>query len=108
MKETTKQNLLFSSIIGALLALIFVVAITIASELLPDVKTWLKNLSGHHWISKSILSMVIYAGGFLLVLPFQKNISPAGLKQVLVLLILATVLGSIALLGFYTWHYIAP
>lgn len=107
MKETTKQNLLFASVIGALFSIVFVVAITIAGELFPGLKDWLKAFSGHHWVSKSILSMLVYGGSFLFVFFSQKNISPAALRQGLLFLAAATILGSIIILGFYAWHYLA-
>jgi surface polysaccharide O-acyltransferase-like enzyme len=53
-----------SVLIGAYVSVIFVVIITIAGELYKvtgvDIKTFLKNLHGHHWVGKGIWAVALF------------------------------------------------
>ncbi len=42
-------------------AAVFVVLSTIASELSPPFKAFLVSIFSHHWIAKSVLSIVVFA-----------------------------------------------
>lgn len=56
-----KIKLVNSILLGAIITIIFVVAITISAELIPALKDWLKNTFSHHWVGKSILSLAFFA-----------------------------------------------
>ncbi|MEK7460781.1 MAG: hypothetical protein AAB647_01030 [Patescibacteria group bacterium] len=105
MTSLNKLKLVFASALAALLAIIFVVIITIWAELFASLKNWLTNLSGHHWTSKSLLSVAVYLIAlFILYLV----ITPPGdrrLRQALISLVAGTLVGVLVLTLFYTGHY---
>ena len=57
-----RQKAVQSFALGAVLAAVFVAAVTIAAELMPPLKTWLADTFTHHWIGKSVLAAAIYIG----------------------------------------------
>lgn len=99
-----KERLVYSSSLAAIVSIALTVVLTILGELLPSLKDWLKSFSGHHWTTKSIFSLIAYAGFLLLfyVLPFPTS---RGLRNVLYSLFIAIILGVVALLLFFTGHH---
>ena|SRR3989338_1613847 len=101
-----KSKLIISSAYAALITILFIVIITVTSELVPALKDWLKNFSGHHWVSKSIFSVLLYlimtAKLYLLA---RNNNNDYNIKRSLKLLLVFTVLGVIAITLFYIGHY---
>lgn len=55
-----KIKLINSFSISASATVIFVVFITIISELVRPVKDWLTGTFSHHWIGKGILSLILF------------------------------------------------
>ncbi|OGH92516.1 MAG: hypothetical protein A2534_00990 [Candidatus Magasanikbacteria bacterium RIFOXYD2_FULL_39_9] len=100
-----KTKLITSSAYAAITSIVFVVVITIWAEFNAPLKNWLANFSGHHWTSKSIFSVVLYAlvtfAAYLL--PFKY--SDDCLKKSLNFLFAFTVLGVAALALFFTGHH---
>ncbi|MBI2113229.1 MAG: hypothetical protein HYT50_01450 [Candidatus Wildermuthbacteria bacterium] len=107
MKETTKQNLVFASAVGAIVSIVFTVFLTIAAEFSPVLKAWLASLSGHHWVSKSIFSMVLYGAVLFAVFLVRKKTSDKALHQISYILFGTAILGVIAIFAFFAWHYLA-
>ncbi|MEK7514464.1 MAG: hypothetical protein AAB587_01435 [Patescibacteria group bacterium] len=100
-----KSKLIISSAYAAIITIIFVVIITIWAELSAPLKDWLKNFSGHHWTSKSIFSVLLYAVATV-VLYLSPHTPDAGrLKKTLGLLLASTVLGTVILTLFFTGHH---
>ena len=100
-----KPKLIISSAYAAVITIIFVVVITIFAELSAPLKDWLKNFSGHHWTSKSIFSVLIYALTTTVLyfsLPKHSNNS---LKKTLGFLLILTLLGVIIITLFFTGHH---
>lgn len=99
-----KQKLVISSAIAAILTIAFVVIITIWAELSVPLKDWLKNFSGHHWTSKSIFSVLLYAAAtvifYLLPVKYGENF----IKKILCFLLASVALGVIVIAAFYTGH----
>jgi len=60
-----RQKAVQSFAIGAVLAAVFAVAVTIAAELMPPLKTWLADTFTHHWIGRQFMLVLP-----LLFLPF--------------------------------------
>ncbi len=100
-----KQKLVVSSAFSAIITIVFVVVIVIWAELFPPLKVWLKNFSGHHWTSKSILSVLLYTLGTIVLYLFPNKYSEDHLKRALVFLLIFTLLGTITLTLFFTAHY---
>lgn len=99
-----KPRLIIASSLSATLTVIFVTIITIVAELTPSFKEFLKNLSGHHWTSKSILSLVFYIAAMILLYFVFRNIDARKVSTHIALATWTTVLGILALLLFYTAH----
>jgi hypothetical protein len=97
-------KILQSFTISAIVTIIFVALITIFSELSPPLKDWLKATFIHHWIGKGIISIGIFSifGLLGIALPHKANAN-FWLKVLSVI----TILGFLAILGFYMYHYYA-
>lgn len=88
--------------------LVFITMLTIGAELIGPLKSWLAMISGHHWVSKGLLSL-IFMGVSLVCLsvtkfsaverPHSFRLSPG--MQVSVV----TMICSISLMLFFMWHY---
>lgn len=100
-----KLKLITASAYAALLTVIFVVAITVWAELSVPLKDWLKNFSGHHWTTKSIFSVAVYAVATAVFYAVLRNRSATGAKRSLALLLWGTMLGTIILTLFFTSHH---
>lgn len=101
-----KPRLIIASAYAATLTIIFVVVITIWAELAVPLKDWLKTFSGHHWTSKSILSVLLYFVATAVLYPVFRKPSGLQLGKALSLLIIAVILGTLALTGFFAGHHL--
>ena len=75
---------------------------TIASELSAPFKGLLSSIGGHHWIGKSILSIVFFC---LLHLIFSKVMDDELRMKDTWVLISSVVLSGLAIFAFYVTHY---
>ena len=100
-------KLVFSSIISAFVAVVFVAAITVWAELSAPLKDWLKDLTGHHWVSKGVLMLAIYVLSFIIVYLFSKSTNINSVNQALKGLNWIVILGVVVIWGFFVWHYLA-
>ncbi len=101
------QKLSFASAVSASIIIAATAIITIWAELSPAFKDGLKNLTGHHWLTKSVFVLI----GFPLLLAvlyglLRREISYSALHKSLWVLIWTAVIGSAAVLGFFAWHYL--
>lgn len=98
-------KLLYSSNIAATVSIAIITFTTIAAELLPGFKSYLKSISGHHWLSKSYGVIIIY----LIVLAFLnfaiKEVSMESLRRSFMFTLAALVFGSLAIFLFFVWHF---
>ena len=99
-----KPKLIYASALSAAVTALFVTVLTIVAELNPALKDWLKNLSGHHWTSKSWLSLGLYVVSFALCYAIKHNVDARKVGMSLNLAIWSAVLGIIAILLFFTAH----
>ena len=99
-----KPKLIISSAYAAIIAIIFVVVITVWAELSVPLKDWLKNFSGHHWTSKSIFSVLLYAGATIVLYLSPHKYDDGRLKKTLVFLLASAVVGTTILTLFFTGH----
>lgn len=92
--------------LSAIITILFITAITVVSELLPLFKSFLKSTFTHHWIGKSILSILVFLAGALifLILPVKSNLSRANL--LLQGLVIVVVLSFLVILGFFSYEII--
>lgn len=80
-----KKSILQALILSSILTLAVIVFLTIFGELSPVFKAWLTKIFSHHWIAKSIISLL----AFLVTIPIfyvlsLKKISTATLIWLLV------------------------
>ncbi|MBI2669559.1 MAG: hypothetical protein HYX20_00180 [Candidatus Yanofskybacteria bacterium] len=99
-------KLVYSSSIAATLTIITITIVTILGELLPAFKDFLKSFTGHHWLTKSVLSLLVYFGGVTLFYLIPKNIGSNTLRRALIFLILTVMAGFLVILLFFIWHFI--
>lgn len=100
-----KLKLITASAYAAFITIIFVVVITVFAELSAPLKDWLKNFSGHHWTTKSIFSVAVYAVATVVCYAVLRGGEGGGARRSLVLLLWGTALGTIILALFFTGHH---
>lgn len=100
-----KLRLIFASALATIITIIFVVIITIWAELSIPLKDWLKNFSGHHWTSKSIFSVILYAATTAIFYWIPHNPSEVLLRKTLFFILVSILLGIIAITAFYAGHH---
>ena len=100
-----KSKLIISSAYAAIITIIFVVVITIWAEFSAPLKDWLNNFSGHHWTSKSIFSVLLYAVATMVLYLSPYKHGDDRLKKTLGFLLASTVLGTVILALFFTGHH---
>ena len=101
-----KQRLIFSSAVAAIISIVFTIVITIWAELSLPLKNWLANFSGHHWTSKSIFSVLLYAVATIVLYLIPSNPGENRIRKTLVLLLIFTLFGTIVLTAFFTGHHL--
>ena len=85
----------------ATISIILIAAATIGSELSAAFKQLLTSIGGHHWIGKSILSVIFFV---LLYLVFSKISDHRFTLKDTGLLIGAVIFSGLAILIFYIMH----
>ena len=86
---------------SAVASIIATVAITIASELSAAFKNWLAHFTGHHWLTKSCLSIITFAASFIIFRIFFDSSDIAGTQHSITALIWTVISGFVILLCFY-------
>lgn len=100
-----KLKSIYASAYSASATIVVVVAMTIGAELSAPFKNWLAGFTGHHWVTKSWISILAF---ILLYCVFRFTIKSADgtrTRKALILLEAATILGFLAILGFYMYEY---
>ncbi|MEK7122122.1 MAG: hypothetical protein AAB807_00945 [Patescibacteria group bacterium] len=100
-----KPRLIFSSACAAIITIAFIVIITIWAELSAPLKDWLKNFSGHHWTSKSILSVLSFAVVAAIFYFLSGQPSDNRLKKTLEFLLIAAAFGIVIITAFFIGHH---
>jgi len=101
-----KLKLISSSAYASIVTIIFVVSITIWAERSVPLKSWLAGLSGHHWTSKSILSLLIYGVLTLVIYAKLAEQTEISLHRALRSLLFFTIAGVVIITAFYTGHHL--
>ena len=102
-----KLKSIYASAYSAALTIITVVAITIGAELSVPFKNWLAGFTGHHWVTKSWISLLVFIL-FFGIFKFRKtSADESRTKRALLALQVFAVLGFIAILGFYIYEFLA-
>jgi hypothetical protein len=90
--------------IATSVTIIAVAVLTIWAELNHGFKDFLKSLTGHHWVTKSVFSIVLFFGLYFLL---QKTDEDLDVLKEVVVVIWVTAVASLAIFGFYLWHFFA-
>lgn len=108
MENPSKNNLLVSIVFGTIIAVVFVVLITIFGELVPPLKNFLKDQHYHHWVGKGIWTSILFTAGSLLfyILVLKKQYTNDHLAKWLTVLSFALILGGLILFAFFTYEYL--
>lgn len=105
--ENKDLKLVFASAIAAVKTIFTITVVTLVAELSVPFKDWLKSITGHHWITKSWLSVIVFILTFLIVYALIKNPSASRVKHALNLLFASLLAGSFILLGFFIFEFYA-
>lgn len=102
--DNKKLKILYFAIIGAIIAIVFVAAITIFAELVLPIKDFLKNTFSHHWIGKGVVAAGIFViiTAFGLMLPTRIN--ERKISFWLWSLIALTIISFLALTSFFIYE----
>lgn len=100
-------KLIWSSAYSALITGLVVVVVTIYMEYSPAFKVFLTGLTSHHWISKSLGSLILYFILWLILYLSFADKNSIQAKRALWSLFVLTVLCALAIFLFYVWHYLA-
>lgn len=104
--DDKKIHFLKSITFSAIIAIIFVAAITIIADLIPPIKDWLKNTFTHHWVGKSILSVLIFFVFYFIFyyVPSKSDQTIERLNKSLNYLFWASIFSSLAIIVFFIWE----
>lgn len=102
-----KLKPIWASAFSATITIIVVVAMTISAELSVPFKNWLAGFSGHHWVTKSWISALMFALFFCAFRFLGKPVGESQTKKALIALQVASLLGFLAILGFYIYEFFA-
>jgi hypothetical protein len=100
-----RLKLIYSAGVAAISSIAFTVAITIAAEQSAPLKNQLKAISGHHWTTKSIISILVYLTVMFLIYAMSMNPTPRRLNRILYSVSASALIGYVVLLVFYLTHY---
>ncbi len=89
---------------STMLTVILIVFMTIYAELNTKFKDFLKVMSGHHWISKSITSLIFFVVCYYLLMNIVKYNERETKKDVTIVVII-TILGALSILLFYAYEF---
>lgn len=60
MMSSMRNKIITAFLLSATVTAIFIAVITIAGELAPPLKDWLKLIFFHHWLGKSALAGILF------------------------------------------------
>lgn len=89
---------------AAIVSVLWVSASTIIGELNAPFKNWLKTSFTHHWIGKGVIAVVLFAALSVLVVFIARKNQKLNIQPALTLLVVVTVLGTLAITGFYFYE----
>ncbi len=89
---------------GAIWAIISVTGMTIIGELVKPVKDVLAAATGHHWITKSVLAVIVFL--LIAVTGRKKTLSDKGAYVLGMKVAVAVIVCIIALFAFFVWEFL--
>jgi hypothetical protein len=92
--------------LGAIITILFIVAVTIASELSSSVQNSLQALTGNHWISKGLLALGVFLLTTLISHPILSRRQPKDLTLWGIAVSATALLGAVLLILFFVGRYL--
>lgn len=80
--------------------------VTIYADLNLQFKDWLASFTGHHWVTKSYLTVIVFVLFYILLSSVKRSPSSEDTKKALAVLQIITILGFISILGFYVYEFL--
>lgn len=80
-----------------------VVVMTVVSEISDPFMVFLKNLTGHHWASKSVLVIASFAVMYIL---FRKAEESQNILKGTYYVLGSVILGGVIIFSFFIWHFV--
>ncbi len=96
---------IYASAYAAAVNAIVVVMVTVAAELSAPFKNWLTGFTGHHWVTKSWLTVLVFVLSFGAIFFLKKNVSAAQTKKSLLFLQGALGAAFLIILTFYFYEF---
>src|SRR3989344_7479438 len=94
-----------ASVVAGIVSIIFVTAITVTADLIPDLKDLLKDTFSHHWLGKSILTAFIFLLVYFLIYAFAKETDePRPIAVYVKLLSFFSILGRLIIFFFFVYE----
>lgn len=100
-----RLKLIYASALGAIVSIVAVTAVTIAGELFEPFKNWIKGFTGHHWVTKSWLSIIVFFLGYMIIRSMVRDPAPVRVRRMLGALITFSFLGTAALFILFFWEH---
>lgn len=110
MQINSRQKLVRGIIWGAVFSIVATTALTIGGELYSPLKNWLTMTFSHHWLGKSILSIVVFVAVVLIASVVSKSEEDENqdddkfTRLIWTLFVVATT-ATFGLVGFYLYEY---
>ena len=105
MTKTNRLRLILASCYSASLTIWLIAWLTVGSELSEEIKASLADLTGHHWVSKSWLSVIVYLLGLWILQSRFKQITDQQAVKAVYSLIGSLLGASLVVTGSYLLHY---
>lgn len=102
-----KLKSIYASSYSASLAIIVVTFMTLYAELSPSFKSWLAEFTGHHWVTKSLITVLAYILFFVVFRFMKKIVNESNTKMSVFILLICSILGFVTILGFYVYEFLA-
>jgi hypothetical protein len=102
------KHIVNASLVGLIVASLFVVGITIGADLYLPLKDSLKNTYGHHWVGKSILTFLVFVGTTLIMYPLMKRVLIDAEPIVMRIAGYGAIISALMLTLFFVYEYTIP
>lgn len=100
-----KLRSIYASAYAATLSTIVTVVLTLATDFSTSFKTWLANFTGHHWVTKSWVSIIVFVIAFVFFYFRNKNPEASQTRKSLRVLELAVIVGFVVIPAFFVYEF---
>jgi len=89
---------------ATIVTVVAITIITIIAELSEGFKNFLKAITGHHWITKSVLAFVLFFAVYLFIKKSDDKVDALAESWRVIWI---TLLASLILFGFFLWEFLS-